>query len=125
MRVTQLLVIVSLISLSSSSTPSHAKKRKVYMEITTGVYEKVLLPLLPRSLKKMIDRVLPVMLKEIGGAVFDQLGSQTILEVPFDTTSMSKLLEATFVQLQDPKWEKMLKRKYIFIVLNNILNTQK
>ena len=82
------------------------------MEITTGVYEQVLLPLLPRSLKKKIDRLFPVMLKEIGGAVFDQLGSETIMEMLFDTTSVGKVLKATFVQMQDPKWEKMLKRKY-------------
>merc|ERR1712150_67634 len=108
MRVTQLLVVVSLVSICSSSTPSPAKMRRFYLEVTSEVYEKLFLPLLPRTLKKKIGRVLPSMLQEMGGAVFDQLGSEAIMKVPFDPMGIGKLFEVVLLQMQDPKWEKMI-----------------
>ena len=112
MRVTQLLVVVSLVSICSSSTPSPAEMRRFFLEVTSEVYEKLFLPLLPRSVEKKIGRVFPSMLQEIGWSVFDQLGSEAIMKVPFDPTIMGNLFEVVLIKLQDPKWEKMISSKY-------------
>ena len=123
MRVPQLLVIFSLVSVCSSTTPSTAQKRRIYhvTSITSEIYKNHILPLLPPSLQKKIDRVVPPILEEIGRAVFDQLEWETILTGPFDATIMGKLFEVVFLQMQEPRWEKMWRSKYRISKKSNIL----
>ena len=114
MRLTQLLMIVSLVPVCSSSTPSPAemRRRRAFMEISSQICEQILLPLLPPEVKNKIGRDLSVLLLESMGAVYDQMGSQTIMTVHSNRTSMKKLIEAALVQVQDPRWEKIMTSKF-------------
>ena len=82
------------------------------MEISSQICEQIFLPLLPPEVKKKIGRDFSVLLLESMVAVYDQMGSQTIMTVHSNRTSMKKLIEASLVQVQDPRWEKIMTSKF-------------
>ena len=114
MRLSQLLMIVSLVPVCSSSTPSPAemRRRRAFMEISLHICDQIFLPLLPPEVKKKIGRDFPELLLESMVAVYDQMGSQTIMTAHFNRTSMKKLIVAAIAQVQDPRWEKIMTSKF-------------